>query len=137
DQIGLVHMVGVPRWLYVDDGWPHGRYAGIPAALVAQASVSYDGLRGRGGQLFWVESRPGQDGRRTLVRWSGAGGVQDATPAGFDVGNDIHAYGGGVYEVVSAAAVCACDASGGVRCIEPGGVRHLAGGDRSGQYGDL
>ena len=44
-----------------------------------------------------METRPSQDGRAVVVRWTDDAGAADAVPAGFDVGSRVHEYGGGAY----------------------------------------
>ncbi len=68
---------------------------GLPAALVAQASTSYDAARIRAADMFWIEGRP--DGRDVLVRWTAEHGSQDITPDGFSVASYVHEYGGGAW----------------------------------------
>ena len=46
--------------------------------------------------LFWLESRP-QEGRTVLVFEPWDGTARDAVPAGFNVRNSVHEYGGGAY----------------------------------------
>jgi dipeptidyl aminopeptidase/acylaminoacyl peptidase len=46
--------------------------------------------------LYWLESRP-DEGRTVLVFRPWDGEAQDAVPAGFNVRNSVHEYGGGAY----------------------------------------
>jgi dipeptidyl aminopeptidase/acylaminoacyl peptidase len=51
-----------------------------------------------GKSLVWLESRPEEDGRQVLVRWTpnkGSGGIaRDISPAGMNVRDRVHEYGG-------------------------------------------
>ncbi|MCX5122050.1 prolyl oligopeptidase family serine peptidase [Micromonospora sp. NBC_00362] len=71
------------------------------------ASVSYDQLRVSDGTLYWLETRPDAGGVTTLTRWRGGEGVRDASPAGFNVTNSVHAYGGGSFAVAEGWLWCA------------------------------
>jgi dipeptidyl aminopeptidase/acylaminoacyl peptidase len=65
---------------------------GLPADLIAQASVSYDAAGICPAGVFWIEGRP--DGRDVLVRWTAEHGRRDVTPSGFSVASYVHGYGG-------------------------------------------
>ncbi len=71
---------------------------GLPAALVAQASTSYNAVRISAPDVFWIEGRT--DGRDVLVRWTAEHGSQDITPDGFSVASYVHEYGGGAWAAV-------------------------------------
>lgn len=72
--------------------WP----SPINAALVATASIGYGNLRAAAGALFWLEARPFERGRSTLVRHD-AGGRCELTPGAFDVRSRVYEYGGGAF----------------------------------------
>ncbi len=57
---------------------------------VSLAEVRFDGPDA----LVWIESRPDDGGRQTLVRWSGAQGARDISPEGMNVRSRVHEYGG-------------------------------------------
>jgi dipeptidyl aminopeptidase/acylaminoacyl peptidase len=48
-----------------------------------------------GADIFWLEGRPSEAGRRILVRRAPDGTIHDLTPAGFNVRTRVHEYGGG------------------------------------------
>lgn len=52
-----------------------------------------------GTHLYWIESRPSENGRSTLVRKDDSGRIQDVTPAPWNVRSRVHEYGGGAYTV--------------------------------------
>lgn len=49
------------------------------------------------GSVFWIEGRPAEAGRQTLLRHGPDGVTRELTPAPFGVGNKVHEYGGGAY----------------------------------------
>ena len=67
------------------------------------------------GRLFWLEQRPQENGRTTLMG-RGARGTppQDLTPGPWNLRSRIHGYGGGVYTVDGTIAVFVHD---GDRCL--------------------
>ncbi len=52
-----------------------------------------------GDEIYWLEARPSEGGRRVLVRQSLDGTVADLTPPPFNVRTRVHEYGGGSYTV--------------------------------------
>lgn len=77
---------------------PYGSWhSPISVELVAGAAVSisepWAGLE----DPYWLESRPTQGGRRTLLRHGSDGVTRELTPEPFRVGNGVHEYGGGSF----------------------------------------
>ena len=76
---------------------PYGTW---PSPIVAEVAVSstkgYANLQAAHGSLVWIESRPDEGGRSTLVR-HGPDGRAELTPAPFNVRSRVHEYGGGAY----------------------------------------
>ena len=62
--------------------------------MVGLGDVSVDG-----DALYWLESRPEEQGRSVLVRRLPDGSLQDVTPSPANVGSRVHEYGGGAYTV--------------------------------------
>lgn len=52
-----------------------------------------------GGDVYWIESRPEEQGRSVVVRRRPDGTIGDAIPAGFNARTRVHEYGGGAYAV--------------------------------------
>jgi dipeptidyl aminopeptidase/acylaminoacyl peptidase len=73
--------------------WP----SPIDGEQVARQATAYDAVHTSGEAVYWLETRPSQDGRAVVVRWTEDTGAADAVPAGFDVGSRVHEYGGGAY----------------------------------------
>jgi dipeptidyl aminopeptidase/acylaminoacyl peptidase len=69
----------------------------IDAEQVARQTTAYDAVHTSGEAVYWLETRPSQDGRAVVVRWTNDTGAADAVPARFDVGSRVHEYGGGAY----------------------------------------
>jgi dipeptidyl aminopeptidase/acylaminoacyl peptidase len=58
------------------------------------AQVALDGK-----DVYWVETRPTENGRTVIVRWSPDGTVADVTPPTFNARTTVHEYGGGAFTV--------------------------------------
>ncbi|WP_433532337.1 prolyl oligopeptidase family serine peptidase [Micromonospora sp. CA-263727] len=78
----------------------------VSVADAVRASVSYDQLRALNGSLYWLETRPDAGGVATLTRWRRDEGTRDVSPVGFDVTNDVHAYGGGSFVIADGTLWC-------------------------------
>src|SRR5512132_865360 len=77
---------------------PYGLWPSpIDGEQVARQATAYDAVHTSGEAVYWSETRPSQDGRAVVVRWTEDTGAADAVAAGFDVGSRVHEYGGGAY----------------------------------------
>jgi dipeptidyl aminopeptidase/acylaminoacyl peptidase len=81
---------------------PYGSWPStIDIAKAIAGSLQLREPRFDGTDLYWVESRPAEQGRQVVVRMSASGSVEDVTPAGFNVRTRAHEYGGGEYLVTN------------------------------------
>ncbi len=92
---------------------PYGSWhSPISVELVAGAAVSITEPWAAGEDLFWLESRPTQAGRRTLLRRAPDGATHELTPDPFRVGNRVHEYGGGSFTVGRDVVIASSHADG-------------------------
>ena len=78
----------------------------ITSELIVAQSVSLTDVRLDGGNIFWLEGRPQEQGRNVIVRAGAAGETpRDFTPARFNVRTRVHEYGGGAWLVADGAIV--------------------------------
>jgi dipeptidyl aminopeptidase/acylaminoacyl peptidase len=85
---------------------PYGSWKSpISAELVAAGEVGLEQVRIDGGDIYWIERRAHEGGRKVIVRRSADGQVADITPAGFNVRTRVHEYGGGDYIVTNGTVV--------------------------------
>jgi len=76
---------------------PYGSWPSpISAELITAGVTGLSALSGNDAALFWLESRPDEGGRNTLVMWRD-GARAELTPAPFNVRTRVHEYGGGAY----------------------------------------
>ncbi|HEU4674094.1 MAG TPA: hypothetical protein VFS32_14475, partial [Candidatus Limnocylindrales bacterium] len=64
----------------------------LTAGVVRITEPTVDGDR-----IWWLEGRPSDAGRQTLVRRDHDGSTRDVSPAGMNVRDRVHEYGGGAY----------------------------------------
>ena len=76
---------------------PYGSWSSpITLDLVAdEGGVAYGYLSADATGLYWLESRPKEQGRQALVFMPHGGSAVDVVPAGFNVRTRVHEYGGG------------------------------------------
>jgi dipeptidyl aminopeptidase/acylaminoacyl peptidase len=70
--------------------------------------------------IYWLEGRPSEGGRRVLVRSAVDGTIADVTPPPFNVRTRVHEYGGGSYTVAGGVVVFSNYADGRLYRIDPG-----------------
>ncbi|MEA2606042.1 MAG: hypothetical protein QOI00_799, partial [Chloroflexota bacterium] len=73
-----------------------------------------------GDDVFWIEGRPAEGGRRVLVRAAADGSTADVTPPPFNVRDRVHEYGGGSYVVTGGVVVFSDFADGRLYRLDPG-----------------
>ena len=71
----------------------------ITANRVASESTGLSGISVTDQGIFWLESRPSEDGKTVLVRLGSNGDKLDVTPPEFDVRSRVYEYGGAPYIV--------------------------------------
>jgi dipeptidyl aminopeptidase/acylaminoacyl peptidase len=86
--------------------WP----SPLSAAAVAEGSVRLGGLALDGDDVYWVETRPSEQGRLALLRKRGSGAVEEVVQAPFSVRSRVHEYGGGAFTVNRGEVIFANDA---------------------------
>ncbi len=75
-----------------------------------------------GDDVYWLEGRPAEGGRRTLLRRGADGVVRELTPAPFNVRTRVHEYGGGDYTVASGVIVASSFPDGRLVRLDPDGL---------------
>jgi len=87
---------------------PYGSWKSpISAEFVAAGEVGLEQIRLDGEDIYWIERRPQQGGRKVIVRRSKEGRIDDRTPPGFNARTRVHEYGGGDYAVLDGRIVFA------------------------------
>ncbi|HKM74681.1 MAG TPA: prolyl oligopeptidase family serine peptidase [Stellaceae bacterium] len=86
---------------------PYGSWASpITSDLIVASSIGLGDILVDGSGVYWIESRPQEQGRSVIVRCSRDGRPADVTPpmpasgqGAFNVRTRVHEYGGGAYLV--------------------------------------
>jgi dipeptidyl aminopeptidase/acylaminoacyl peptidase len=75
----------------------------VSAALVARASRRVGGVQSVGGDIYWSESRPEEQGRQVIVRTGPDGRAEDVLAPPYSARSRVHEYGGGEFLATGAA----------------------------------
>jgi dipeptidyl aminopeptidase/acylaminoacyl peptidase len=75
--------------------WP----SSVTAGAIAAGTRTVSEIQVAGDDVFWLEMRPGEDGRNVVMRRGADGRVEDVLGAGFGARTRVHEYGGGAYLV--------------------------------------
>ena len=79
---------------------PYGSWKSpISAELIASSEVGLEQIKFDGNDIYWIERRAQEGGRKVIVRRSSDGMSTDVTPAEFNARTRVHEYGGGDYAV--------------------------------------
>ncbi|HYN48227.1 MAG TPA: prolyl oligopeptidase family serine peptidase [Candidatus Nanopelagicales bacterium] len=100
---------------------PYGSWRSsiAPEAVVA-GFVRLAETRWDGDDLLWLEGRPDDGGRATLVRLRPGGVPEDISPTGVNVRTRVHEYGGAPYLVAGDLVVVSDFATGRLLRVAPG-----------------
>lgn len=75
---------------------PYGSWSSpISAESLVEGARSLGGLRKDGDYFYWLESRPEEGGRNTIMRWREGGEPEELLPEPYNVRTRVQEYGGG------------------------------------------
>ena len=79
---------------------PYGSWKSpITSESIVAEAVGFGGIALDGEDIYWLESRPSEGGRRVIVRRAADGNTEDMTPRPFNVRTRVHEYGEGDFTV--------------------------------------
>lgn len=79
---------------------PYGSWPSpISSELIVAKTIGLDEIKLTNDAIYWLESRPEENGRSVIVRQSSDGATHDVNPAPFNARTRVHEYGGGGYLV--------------------------------------
>lgn len=86
--------------IYPFGSWP----SPISASSVAEGALRFGRVQVINGTVYWSEGRPAENGRTTIMRWTGGGSPEELLPPTFSARSRVHEYGGGEF-LVSRGAI--------------------------------
>jgi dipeptidyl aminopeptidase/acylaminoacyl peptidase len=79
---------------------PYGSWKSpITSDLIVAQSITLSEVRLDGGQVYWLEGRPQEQGRNVVVRGGEDTAPTDITPQPYNARTRVHEYGGGAWTV--------------------------------------
>ena len=77
---------------------PYGSWSSdITTSLMTAGTVGLSEARLFGGTLYWLESRPQEQGRTAILRLDSEGEKQEVIPSSYSCRSRVHEYGGACY----------------------------------------
>jgi dipeptidyl aminopeptidase/acylaminoacyl peptidase len=104
----------------------------IVRSVVGLAEVVIDG-----GDVYWLESRPGEGGRNVIVLLTPDGRTEDVTPQPFNARTRVHEYGGGNFAVDEGTVYFSNFADQRIYRRVPGGEPAPLTPETGGRYADM
>jgi hypothetical protein len=75
---------------------PYGSWKSpITAERVASGTLRFSEVKICGEKVYWIERRPSEQGRCTLMCWSAKEGEKELLPKEYCIRSKVHEYGGG------------------------------------------
>jgi len=79
---------------------PYGSWKSpITSELIVSETTKLGEIALDGEDVYWSETRPTEQGRTVIVRWTPDGKTADVTPPSFNVRTRVHEYGGGAFAI--------------------------------------
>lgn len=98
---------------------PYGTWQSpVTVELMTSAAIGLSSLSADRDDLYWLEARPGENGRTALCRRVAAGDIEDVTPPPIHAGSRVHEYGGGAYRAQGGRIIYSERKDGSVWIIE-------------------
>ena len=99
---------------------PYGSWKSpITSDLIVAQSISLSDVRLDGGNIYWLEGRPQEQGRSVVVCTAEGAGPIDMIPAPFNARTRVHEYGGGSWTVRDGAVTFSNFADGRLYRLAP------------------
>jgi dipeptidyl aminopeptidase/acylaminoacyl peptidase len=117
---------------------PYGSWRSpISSDLIVRGLVGLEGVVLEGQDVYWLEGRPGEGGRRVIVRRSPDGRTEEVTPRPFNVRTRVHEYGGGDFAVHDGVVYFSNFADGRLYSLPPGGAPRPLTPEADRRYADM
>jgi dipeptidyl aminopeptidase/acylaminoacyl peptidase len=109
----------------------------FPIEWLAGGRVSLAETRWDGETATWLEGRPEENGRATLVRWTPNEGARDISPPGMNVRDRVHEYGGRPYVTRGDLVIVSDFSTGRLHRVAPDRTSEPITPDGQFRYADL
>lgn len=104
----------------------------ISAQMVAAGTLQFSEVKLVGDKIYWLEGRPSEGGRTTLMSCSQKEGEKDLLPKEYIVRSRVHEYGGGALLVAGNLIYFSNDKDKQLYCLQPDGkIRKITSNDNA------
>lgn len=104
---------------------PYGAWRSpISTPMLVQGAVRFGDVAVDGETLYWVESRPQEEGRYVICRRTSDGAINDVLPKPFSARTTVHEYGGAAITVRDGTIYFSNYADQRLWCFRPGDEPH-------------
>ncbi len=117
---------------------PYGTWKSpVTAEMLAGATVRPGEVAIDGAAIYWIESRPAEKGRNTIMRCDARGHIEEVLPAPFNARSRVHEYGGGALQVHRGEVFFSNDGDRQVYRLRPGQSPEKLSNDLSSRFADF
>jgi len=117
---------------------PYGSWKSpISSDLIVRGVVGLKATALDGGDVYWLESRPGEGGRSVIVHRSPDGSTRDVNPPPFNARTRVHEYGGGDFVVHEGTVFFANFDDQRLYSVSPGGEPEPLTAKTDRRYADM
>lgn len=117
---------------------PYGSWRSpISSDLIVRGVVGLKDTALDDGDVYWLESRPGEGGRGVIVHRSPDGATRDVNPPPFDARTRVHEYGGGDFVVHDGTVFFSNFEDQRLYSVRPGGDPGPLTADVARRYADM
>lgn len=117
---------------------PYGSWRSpISLEMLAQAGRALGWVHAEHGTVWWLEGRPADEGRVTLVRAAPGGAPEDVSPAGMNVRSRVHEYGGGAVLVDGDLVIVSDFTTGRLHRVHPDRTSEPMTPERAWRFADV
>ena len=117
---------------------PYGSWRSpISSDVIVRSVVGLAEVVIHGGDVYWLESRPGEGGRSVIVLLTPDGRTEDVTPQPFNARTRVHEYGGGNFAVDEGTVYFSNFADQRIYRRTPGGEPAALTQETGGRYADM
>lgn len=117
---------------------PYGAWKSpITSNLIASASIRIGDIQVDGEDIYWIESRPEQGGRNTIIRRTPDGRQAEIIPEPCNARSRVHEYGGGAMLADRGAVYFSNDEDRQIYRVVPGKTPEKLGNEENMRYADF
>jgi dipeptidyl aminopeptidase/acylaminoacyl peptidase len=117
---------------------PYGTWKSpVTSDLIASAGIRFGDTQIDGEDIYWIETRPGQGGRNTIIRRASDGGQTEIISTPYNARSRVHEYGGGAILADRGAVYFSNDEDRQIYRVIPGKAPEKLSNEENMRYADF